>query len=88
MPTLRIDLQEGFGGDEVLMEVDVCQSVNPAAGSAPLLPSYDTGTHPNRPADLPRRQLTIQEAYREAGVKKAASKKKAAKKKAAKKRGQ
>jgi hypothetical protein len=50
------------------LEVDVCSSVNPPAGGAPLLPSYDTGAHPNRPAGLPRRTLTIQEAYREAGV--------------------
>lgn len=50
------------------LEVDVCRSVNPAVGAAPLLPTYDTGTHPNRPADLPRRVLTIEEVYREAGV--------------------
>lgn len=50
------------------LEVDVCSSVNPAAVGAPLLPSYDVGAHPNRPADLPRRTLTISEVYREAGV--------------------
>jgi hypothetical protein len=46
------------------LELDVCKSVN----RAPLLPLYDTGLHPDRPADLPRRVLTIEAAYREAGV--------------------
>lgn len=46
------------------LEVDVCASVN----AEPILPSYDTHWHPTRPADLPRRVLTLQEAYREAGV--------------------
>jgi hypothetical protein len=46
------------------LEVDVCQSVN----KQPILPSYDTHAHANRPASLVRRTLTIEQAYREAGV--------------------
>jgi hypothetical protein len=46
------------------LEIDVCQSVN----VAPLLPSYDTHWHNTRPSDLPQRTLTIEDAYREAGV--------------------
>ncbi len=49
---------------EVTLEVDACQSVD----AEPVLPSYDTHAHSSRPADLPQRTLTIQEAYREAGV--------------------
>ena len=49
---------------DLTLEVDVCQSVN----SAPILPSYDTHTHSNRPADLPQRTLTIEDAYDEAGI--------------------
>lgn len=49
---------------DMKLEVDVCQSVN----VAPILPSYDTHWHANRPADLPRRILTIEEAYRELGI--------------------
>jgi len=49
---------------DALLEVDVCQSVN----AEPILPSYDTCAHNNRPSDLPCRTLTVQEAYREAGV--------------------
>lgn len=46
------------------LEVDVCRSVN----QPPLLPSYDTGMHADRPADITRRVLTIESVYREAGV--------------------
>jgi hypothetical protein len=46
------------------LEVDVCKSVN----ADPLLPSWDTSAHPIKPAALPQRVLTIEEAYREAGV--------------------
>ncbi|MBY0294754.1 MAG: hypothetical protein K2X71_01770 [Methylobacterium sp.] len=46
------------------LEIDVCASVN----QAPLVPRYDTHWHSDRPAGLPRRVLTIEEAYREAGV--------------------
>ncbi|GAB4513174.1 MAG: hypothetical protein Kow0047_24750 [Anaerolineae bacterium] len=46
------------------LEVDVCQSVN----SAPILPTYNTLAHNTRPADLPLRVLTFEEAYREAGI--------------------
>jgi hypothetical protein len=49
---------------DVAMEVDVCASVN----QAPLLPTYDTLWHDNRPADLTQRTLTIETAYDEAGV--------------------
>jgi hypothetical protein len=49
---------------DVRLEVDVCASVN----NPPILPVYDTHSHPDRPAGLPRRTLTIEEAYMEAGV--------------------
>jgi hypothetical protein len=48
----------------VNIEIDVCASVN----QPPLLPSYDTSWHDDRPADLPHRVLTIESAYEEAGV--------------------
>jgi hypothetical protein len=48
----------------VKLEVDVCASVN----TEPILPVYDTHAHSNRPADVPRRTLTIESAYREAGI--------------------
>ena len=46
------------------LEIDVCASVN----QPPLVPSYDTDAHALRPAGLPRRTLSIEESYREAGV--------------------
>jgi hypothetical protein len=46
------------------LEIDVCESVN----TAPTVPTYDTHSHDNRPADLPQRTLTIEEAFREAGI--------------------
>jgi hypothetical protein len=46
------------------MEIDVCASVN--AGT--IVPGYDTDSHNVRPPGLPRRTLTIEESYREAGV--------------------
>ena len=46
------------------LEIDVCKSVN----QPPILPQYSTGAHATRPTDLPIRALTIEEAYREAGV--------------------
>ena len=49
---------------EVHFEIDVCASVN----RPPLLPTYDTVWHDDHPADLPHRVLTIETAYREAGV--------------------
>jgi hypothetical protein len=49
---------------DMVLEVDVCKSTN----IAPMLPTYDTHWHNIRPADLPQRVLTIEEAYREAGV--------------------
>jgi hypothetical protein len=48
----------------VKLEVDVCQSIN----AAPILPSYHTQAHSNRPAGLPGRTLTIEESYLEAGI--------------------
>jgi hypothetical protein len=48
----------------VAMEIDVCNSVN----RAPILPSYSTDAHNTRPTDLPVRTITIEEAYREAGI--------------------
>lgn len=47
------------------LEVDLTQSVN----QEPIFPYYDTYWHSNRPADLPRRILTIEECYRETGIK-------------------
>ncbi len=49
---------------DLKLEVDVCQS----ADVAPTLPAYDTHAHATRPTDLPRRTLTVEEAYREAGI--------------------
>lgn len=49
---------------DLRLEIDCCASVN----QAPLLPSYDTTWHNTRPANLPQRVLTIEAAYREAGV--------------------
>ncbi len=46
------------------MEIDVAASVN----TPPLLPSYSSHWHNNRPPDTPQRTLTIEESYREAGV--------------------
>jgi PAS domain-containing protein len=48
---------------DMTLEVDICNSVN----AAPFLPSYDTSSLPG-PSQLPQRTLTVQEAYREAGV--------------------
>ena len=49
---------------DVNIEIDVCSSVN----RVPLLPQYDTSSHDVRPANLPTRMLTIENAYREAGL--------------------
>jgi hypothetical protein len=46
------------------LEIDVCQSVD----MTPLLPSFNTGDHAIKPAGMAARVLTIEEAYREAGV--------------------
>src|SRR5262245_574015 len=53
---------------ELSLEVDVCQSVFAASGKTLPLPSYDTQSSNIRPPHLARRTLTIEEAYREAGV--------------------
>jgi hypothetical protein len=50
---------------DVELELDVCQSVD----AAPILPGYDTHAVADRPPALTQRTLTIEEAYREAGVK-------------------
>ena len=47
------------------LEIDVCKSVN----APPVLPECSTDGHPIKPAGVPARVLTIEEAYREAGVK-------------------
>jgi len=49
---------------QITLEVDICNSVN----SKPVLPSYDTHLHKNRPSELPQRVLDIREAYLEAGI--------------------
>lgn len=49
---------------DVNLEVDVVQSVN--AGQ--IVPTYASDSHPTRPTDLPQRTLTIEESFREAGV--------------------
>jgi hypothetical protein len=46
------------------LEIDVCKSVN----APPVRPEWNTNGHPIKPAGLPARVLTIEEAYREAGV--------------------
>ena len=46
------------------LEIDVCKSVN----APPMRPTWNTDGHPIKPAGLPARVLTIEEAYREAGV--------------------
>jgi len=46
------------------LEVDVCHSVN----REPVLPTCDTHAHPIHPDGLPRRTLTLEEVYREAGI--------------------
>lgn len=48
----------------IKLEVDVTQSVN----VEPILPIYHTHSHEVRPSDLHGRILTIEEAYREAGI--------------------
>ncbi len=49
---------------QLTLEVDVCASVN----SGTILPTYNTHAHNTRPTDIPQRNLTIEQAYREAGV--------------------
>jgi len=49
---------------QVTLEVDVCQSVN----TAPILPTHDTNDHPDYPGGLPRRLLSVAQAYLEAGI--------------------
>ena len=48
----------------VTMELDYAASVD----EAPRMPTYDTHAHQNRPADLTQRTLSIETAYREAGI--------------------
>jgi hypothetical protein len=49
---------------DLVLEVDICNSVN----TEPILPMYDTHWDMMHPSDLPRKVLTIEECYREAGV--------------------
>ncbi|HKB02799.1 MAG TPA: hypothetical protein VKD90_11300, partial [Gemmataceae bacterium] len=49
---------------EMNLEIDVCESVSTGF----VLPRYNTHVHPDRPADIPARDLSIEECYREAGV--------------------
>jgi hypothetical protein len=49
---------------DVTLEIDVAQSVN----QAPITPDYNTHWHTNRPVSIEQRTLTIEEAYREAGI--------------------
>jgi len=46
------------------LELDVVESVN----TEPILPTYDTDSHDNKPTGLPKRTLTLKKAYREAGI--------------------
>ncbi len=46
------------------LQVGVCASVD----NPPVVPTYDTHAHNTRPAGMPQRDLTIEEAYREAGI--------------------
>ena len=48
----------------VTLEVDICQSIN----APPILPTYDTNYRLDYPAGLPRRLLTVDQAYLEAGI--------------------
>ncbi|WP_459961519.1 zinc metalloprotease [Nocardia sp. IFM 10818] len=48
----------------MVLELDYASSVN----IAPHAPVYDTHSHPNRPGGTRRRTLTLETAYREAGV--------------------
>lgn len=54
---------DGFFRD-LELEVDVCESTK----DEPVLPTYDTHGHSNRPADLRQRDLTVEAAFAEAGV--------------------
>jgi len=49
---------------DVKLEIDVCQSQN----SPPIHPTYHTHAHSNRPTNLPPRNLTVEAAYKEAGI--------------------
>src|SRR5215207_9372302 len=52
---------------DISLEIDVTKSVV-TNHPEPILPSYDIHSHAKRPFDLPRRTLSIEECYREAGV--------------------
>lgn len=49
---------------DINLELDYCASVD----SEPKVPVYNTHLHNNRPADLSNRTITIESAYRDAGV--------------------
>lgn len=49
---------------DVNLELDYCTSVD----VEPKVPVYGSHSHNNRPADLPERSMTIESAYRDAGI--------------------
>lgn len=49
---------------KLTLEVDVCDSVN----NGTILPTYNSHAHNTRPTDIPERDLSIENAYSEAGV--------------------
>jgi hypothetical protein len=49
---------------DVKLEVDVCMTQD----TPPIMPSYNTHAHTNRPPDIPKRTLTVEEAYKETGI--------------------
>jgi hypothetical protein len=56
--------RQSTGFRHVELQIDVCTSVN----ANPLLPSYDTHSHNDRPTGTVQRVLTIESAYSEAGI--------------------
>lgn len=61
--TFTCERVDGFFRD-LELEVDVCGSTQ----AEPVLPIYDTHGHTNRPGDIRRRDLTVESAFAEAGV--------------------
>jgi len=61
--TLSCD-RKGSTLREVLLEVDICDSVN----AAPILPFYNTHSHNTRPTLISNRDLTLEDTFREAGI--------------------
>jgi hypothetical protein len=63
--TIYICTQKSIYFREMRLEVDVCQSVSSLTTE---LPAYDTLSHSVRPKDLRQEKLTIQKAYKNAGI--------------------